>query len=354
MIPASDRVIAVALIQEANQASARFIMACRELGLSIRTFERWRREGDSTRDKRPGSSRKKPSFSLSESEKQEVLDLCHSLEFSSVPPGQIVPALADQGIYLASESSFYRILRQHNQNKRRGRAKAATKRQVPSHLATAPLDIWVTDISWLRGPAVGVFYYLYFVMDLYSRKIVGYEVYENESSKQLARVIARATLKENGRAPKILHSDNGSPMKGVSLLELCYNLGITTSRSRPRVSDDNPHIESLFRTTKYWPGYPYGGFATLDEARQWVERFVDYYNFHHRHSALKFVTPVEVHEGKHLEILQNRTKVYEAARAQNPSRWVRSKTRDWSPPGGTWTTPARDNSLSTTLVARLA
>nr|WP_276978540.1 integrase core domain-containing protein [Ferrimicrobium acidiphilum] len=178
--------------------------------------------------------------------------------------------------------------------------------------------------------------------DLFSDQIVGYEVYENESSHQLATVVQRSTLNEGGRAPNILHSDNGSPMKGVSLLELCYQLGIVTSNSRPRVSDDNPHIEALFRTTKYWPGYPYGGFSNLVQARVWVAEFVDFYNNSHRHSALKFVTPNEVHTGVHLEILQNRSKVYEKARLMRPGRWIQNTIRNWNPATETWTTPMKE------------
>ncbi|WP_052607182.1 IS3 family transposase [Acidithrix ferrooxidans] len=317
-------------MEEAHNGGARLRLAVKELGLSLRSFQRWKAEGDNTHDKRPFATRAKPSFALDESERQEILDTMHKEEFSSLPPSQVVPALADKGIYLGSESTFYRILRDHKQNNHRGRAKTAVKRDIPSHLANAPLEIWVTDISWLRGPVHGVFYYLYFVMDLYSRKIVGYEVYGCESSQQLADVVVRATLLEGGRAPKILHSDNGSPMKGSSLLELCYKMGITTSNSRPRVSDDNPHTESLFRTTKYWPGYPYGGFENLRDSRTWVEKFVNYYNYHHRHSGLKFVTPHDVHEGNHLEVLSMRQKLYETTKELNPKRWINSKVRDWS------------------------
>ena len=349
MTSPSDRLNAISLIDEANRAGARLKVAARELGLSIRTYQRWKKEGEGTKDRRPYSTRGKPSFALDAKERQEILDTLHKEEFSSLPPSQVVPILADRGIYLASESTFYRLLRQQQENTRRGRAKAATKRGVPSHFAKSPLEIWVTDISWLRGPAHGVFYYLYFVMDLYSRKIVGYEVYESESSKQLADVVMRATLLEGGNAPKILHSDNGSPMKGSSLLELCYNLGITTTNSRPRVSDDNPHIESLFRTTKYWPGYPYGGFANISDSRIWVEKFVNYYNSSHRHSSLKFVTPNECHQGTHIEILQSRHNIYQDARAKNPKRWFSSKLRDWSPTQGTWTTPPRDKSATPLL-----
>ena len=345
MIPPSDRLLAVELIDEAHSAGARLRLAVKELGLSLRSYQRWKAEGSDTHDKRPFVIKAKPSFALDESERQEILDTLHRDEYSSLPPSQIVPALADKGIYLGSESTFYRILRDNKQNNHRGRAKKQTKRGTPSHLATCPLEVWTTDISWLRGPASGIYYYLYFVMDLYSRKIVGYEVYENESSQQLAEVVRRATLLEGGRAPKILHSDNGSPMKGSSLLELCYKMGITTSNSRPRISDDNPHIEALFRTTKYWPGYPYGGFESLTESRIWVDKFVTYYNYYHRHSSLKFVTPHDVHEGNHLEVLSKRAELYEKARELSPGRWVNSKVRDWTPPGGTWTTPPRDRSV---------
>ena len=267
-----------------------------------------------------------------------MLEVCHSEEFSSAPPGQIVPALADKGIYLASESSFYRILRAQRQNNHRLRSKVPVKREPPAYPARAPLEIWVTDISWLRGPVRGVFFFLYFVMDLFSRKIVGWEVYESESSAHLARVIGRATLTEGGRAPVQLHSDNGSPMKGVALLDLCYQLGIVTSNSRPRVSDDNPHIEALFRTTKYWPGYPYGGFSDLEAARRWIESFVTYYNCHHLHSGLKYLSPETVHSGMGEQMLKARAELYSQARAANPARWARGVLRDWSLDPVVWTT----------------
>ncbi len=159
-------------------------------------------------------------------------------------------------------------------------------------------------------------------------------------------------MSEGCEVPNLLHSDNGSPMKGVSLLELCRALKIITSHSRPRVSDDNPHIESLFRTTKYWPGYPYGGFATLDEARKWVERFVGYYNNHRRQFGLNFVTPVQMHNGDLIEILKKRDKLYAGARSQNPARWSRQITRNWSPTPGTWITPPRDKTVSLSSIEK--
>lgn len=134
------------------------------------------------------------------------MKVCAAPEYSSLPPSQIVPALADQGIYLASESTFYRVLRAMGLNKRRTRVALPYKRSKPNHVATRPRQVWVTDISYLPGPIKGLFYYLHFIMDLYSRKIVGYEIYENESSENISAVLKRATLNEGGRAPEILHS----------------------------------------------------------------------------------------------------------------------------------------------------
>jgi putative transposase len=325
-------------VDEANAAGARLVKCTGVLGISLRTYQRWKKEGEDSLDKRRGATRPRPAHALSAAETKAVLDACHSERFSSLPPTQIVPTLADQGVYLASESSFYRILRAHEENQRRQRAKPPDRREPPAYPARAPLEIWVTDISWLRGPSVGVFYFLYFVMDLFSRKIVGWEVYENESSAHLARVVSRATIAEGGCAPIRLHSDNGSPMKGTSLLQLCYDLGIVATNSRPRVSDDNPHIEALFRTTKYWPGYPWGGFADLDAARRWIESFVDVYNHHHLHSGLGYLSPETVHSGAHHAVLKARTELYAQAMAANPARWVGRVTRNWSLQPVVWTT----------------
>lgn len=333
-----DRKRAVELVCEAHSSGARYKACTQELGISLRSFERWRKGGEETKDKRC-NPRDAPANALSDEERQGILDICNTREFSSLPPTQIVPALADKGIYLASESSFYRVLRKAKQLRHRSRSRHPKKRHAPIGCATGPGEIWVTDISWLAGPVVGVFYYLYFVMDLFSRKIVGYEVYESQSSENLAKVVHRATLKEGSKAPKILHQDNGSPMKGTALLGLCHSLGILPSYSRPGVSDDNPHIEALFRTTKYWPGYPYGGFATIDEARSWIYKFVIYYNNHHRHSSLKFITPHEMSTGEAAAILSARKSLYESAKAKRPDRWISGAIRDWTTTAETWITP---------------
>ena len=186
-----------------------------------------------------------------------------------MPPSQIVPRLADQGRYLASESSFYRILRAADQQHRRGRSQPPRHVPAPtSHTATGPNQVWSWDITYLPSLVRGQYYYLYLIEDIYSRKGVGWEVHEQECGEQAAALLQRSVIREQcWKQPLVLHSDNGAPMKSVTLLTKMYDLGITPSRGRPRVSNDNPYSESLFRTLKYCPLWPSDGFASLEAAR---------------------------------------------------------------------------------------
>ena len=262
-----------------------------------------------------------------------MLALCHAPAYASLPPGQIVPRLADQGEYMASESSFYRILREADEHHHRGR------RRPPRLMARAPNEVWTWDISWLPGPVKGLFFYLYLIVDLYSRKIVGWEVYARESAEYAAEVVRRAVLAEGCiDQPLVLHADNGSPMRGETLLETLYRLGIATSYSRPRTSNDNPYSEALFRTCKYCPAYPTQGFAGLEEARAWMQQFVYGYNHEHCHSGIRFVTPQQRHSGQDQAILAQRQAIYEQARARHPERWSRA-IRNWNPITEVWLNP---------------
>jgi transposase InsO family protein len=293
MISTRDRRAAVELIEEAVAAGARKARACALLGLSVRTLQRWREAGEVRSDGRPTAVHPSPAHALSEAERAAVLAACHSPEHADLPPSQIVPRLADQGVYLASESTFYRVLRAAEEQHHRGRSRPPRRLgPAPSHTATGPAQVWTWDITYLPGPVRGLFFYLYLIVDLYSRKIVGWEVHERESAAHAAALVQRAVLAEGGlQRPRVLHADNGSPQKGSTLLATLQALGITPSYSRPRVSDDNPFSEALFRTCKYRPDYPVGGFESLQAARQWVLRFVHWYNHEHRHSALRFLTP---------------------------------------------------------------
>jgi putative transposase len=186
-----------------------------------------------------------------------------------------------------------------------------------------------------------MFFYLYLIMDIYSRKIVGWEVFETESAEQAAQVFRKAHLREGiGAEALVLHSDNGSPMKGATMLSTLQRLGVMPSFSRPSVSDDNPFSEALFKTLKYHPGFPDKPFDSLQEAREWVAGFQHWYNEVHRHSALKFVTPAQRHRGEDEAILANRHALYEAAKARRPERWS-GLTRNWEPEKNVYLNPGK-------------
>ncbi len=335
MISTPDRQAAVSLIEEAVGCGARRQSACAQAGITVRTLQRWTQEGEVQSDRRPSAKRPDPSNRLSESERAEVLKLVNEPRFASLPPTQIVPILADEGKYLASESTVYRILRQANQLTHRGQAKTPVRRAIPRHCAKAPNELYAWDITYLPGSIAGEFFFLYLVLDVYSRKIIAHEVHTEESGDNAAALVTRALEREGitGK-PLVLHQDNGSPMKASTFMATLDALGVHRSYSRPGVSDDNAYAESLFRTCKYRPTYP-GAFSTIEEARTWVLGFTRWYNHEHKHRNLKFVSPAERHQGKDAAIFAHRIAVYEAARAKHPERWSR-QIRNWSLPSEVW------------------
>jgi putative transposase len=317
------------LVAEAQASGASRERACAVLGVSVRTVERWAT--------RPSDLRKGPltnsKNALSHEERAMVLAVANSTEFANLPPCQIVPRLADQGKYVASESTFYRVLRAENMLTHRSRSQPRKHAKPEEFLAMGPNEIWSWDITYLRAGIAGMFYYLYLPMDVFSRMIVHWEIHEVENADLASEMIEAACVKQGICKNQItLHSDNGGPMKGATMLATLHRLGITPSFSRPRVSDDNPFSESLFKTLKYCPAYPEGGrFASLEAARAWVEKFVEWYNNVHLHSGINWVTPSSRHFAKDQAILDKRVEIYEAARQLNPGRWTR-ETRNWSRP----------------------
>jgi len=284
-------------------------------------------------DGRKAASRNRvPANKLTETERAKLLETANQQKFANLPPSQIVPKLADEGIFLASESTIYRVLRAEKQLAHRGRAKAAAKKRPEPFVATEPNQLWSWDITYMGTTVKGLFFYLYLIMDVFSRKIVGWEVYAEESAEHASKTLRKAYLREGiaGRL-LVLHSDNGSPMKGATMLGTMQNLGVMPSFSRPSVSNDNPYSESLFKTVKYHPGLPEKPFDTLEEARLWVAGFQQWYNEEHQHSAIKFVTPGQRHRGEDKEILSKRVVVYAMAKAANPKRWS-GLCRNWSRP----------------------
>ena len=276
---------------------------------------------------------------MSERERERILDTLTSPEFRDLPPGQVVPRLADEGIYLASESSMYRILRTAKLQRHRNAARPAAKREPRTHSATAPNRVWSWDITYLTSTVRGRFFYLYLCLDIFSRKIVGWTVETSEEAAHAEPMLTLAFKSEQADPTKLaLHSDNGAPMKASTLLATLRGLGVMPSFSRPHVSDDNPFSEALFRTLKYRPGYPRKPFDTVEEARAWVVQFVAWYNHEHLHSGIRFIAPAARHAGHDVALLEGRRAVYAKARERTPRRWTRH-LRNWTPAGAVFLNP---------------
>ena len=247
----------------ANGARARELTML--LGVGLTTLQRWRRhfagDGDGV-DRRKGSYRH-VAHRLSEEERQQILLTCNEPEIAALLPGQIVPALADRGLYIGSERSFYRVLHAHGQVHRRGRERPPQEpRPVPLLRAADPNEVWSWDITYVPTTVRGVWLYLYLVIDVWSRKVVAWDVAEREDPAIAADLVSRSFLRERvskGRKqPLIIHADNGNAMRAATLENRLEELGVLRSFSRPRVNNNNPYSESLFRTAKYRPDYPDG------------------------------------------------------------------------------------------------
>src|SRR4051812_12115078 len=316
-------------IATACTAGARLAPACAEAGIDARTFQRWRAgAGEVQADRRHTATRPKPSHALSEAERARIVAVSNEPRFADVPPARIVPALADEGRYLASEASFHRVLRDHGQMRRRGRARLPRTLGPPStHVAAAPGQVWCWDVTYLPRQLQGCWFYLYLILDLWSRKIVGFEVHDTDQAEHAAHLVRRTALAEgiHARAVRpVLHGDNGPSVKGTTVLAMLHWLGIAPSHSRPRVRNDNAYAEALFRTAKYRPDFPAAGFADL---------------------GIRYVTPAERHAGGDRPILAARHALYQQAREANPRRWSGS-TRNWTPIGAVTLNPERDSAVA--------
>jgi putative transposase len=346
-----DRQTLIDHIAEARAGGARQAPACTLAGVDPRSIRRWRKNDGLTRgDGRPDAIRPAPSHALTEEERARIIEVANEARFAETPPARIVPVLADEGVYIASESSFHRVLRAHGQMNRRGRARPPRRSRPPTtHVAIRPGDVWCWDVTFLPAKVQGRWFYLYLILDLYSRKIVGFEVHETDSADHAAHLARRTALAEGVHAmpvKPVLHGDNGATLKGTTVLAMLHWLGIEPSYSRPRVSDDNPYAEAVFRTAKYRPEFPVKGFAELDTAREWAARFVHWYNDEHRHSGIRYVTPAQRHAGQDRDLLARRHELWQRARQSNPRRWS-GQTRDWTPVAAVTLNPERDSVIQT-------
>ena len=329
------------MVEKTSESGARYSEVCKTIGITTRTFKRWKKD-DSRHDKRKTAVRSIAN-KLTLEQRNIILQTANSKAYQHLPPSKIVPMLADAGQYIASESTFYRVLKAEKQLKHRLTSRPAKHKRPNAYKATKPNQVWSWDISYLPTQIKGQYFYLYFVMDIYSRKIVGWSIHENESSEHAAKLIKQACLDEKTKQNQlVLHSDNGAPMKGVTMISMLQDLGIVPSFSRPSVSDDNPYSEALFRTAKYHHTFPWKDkFSTIFDARTWGEKLVNWYNAEHLHSALKFVTPNQRHNEEDHAIRMKRDAVYQAAKIRHPERWS-GQTRNWMITKATTLNPSRN------------
>jgi len=327
-VTAENRAQVLAAVAETVNEGCRQSKACEVAGVGERTLQRWQLPQTAV-DGRHGPLTV-PRNKLSAGEREQIVATATSAEFCNKSPHQIVPTLADRGNYLASESTFYRLLKDGALVSHRGRARPKTMHRPKALSATKPNELYSWDITYLLSGVRGTYFYLYLFLDVFSRKIVGWRVHDCESADFSSVLLTEICNREGiDQAQLCLHSDNGGPMKGATMLVTMQRLGIMPSFSRPSVSNDNPFSESNFKTMKYCPMFPTKPFESIEAATAWVESFVNWYNNRHLHSAIRFVTPESRHCGTDVAILENRISVYENAKSKNPSRWSQ-QTRNWN------------------------
>ena len=315
------------MINEAHASGARYRPACKVTGISYTTFLNWSEPGGLV-DQRKGP--KVVSNKLSDAERETIISVCSLEAYRDLRPDVIANIILDEGQYIGSPRTISRVLAAEKLNAKRNKSKSSTPRAVPRLCAEGPNQVWSWDITYLKTHVKGIYFYLYLILDIYSRKIVGWSVHDSQLAT-LASCVVIDAKKSEGLSEDyklILHTDNGAPMKGAVMLETLRSLHITPSNSRPRVSNDNPYSESLFSHIKGFPTYPKVGFETIEEARDWVSLFSEWYNDEHHHSRLNYVTPSERHQMLDEEILNKRKAVIEEAKEKHPERWIQSQVRN--------------------------
>lgn len=316
------------------------VAACRALGVSRASLYRRRRPKAQTATVQPVTPRQPRE--LDPQERQTVLDVLHSPRFVDQAPAAVYAALLDEGVYHCSIRTMYRILHDAQEVRERRAQLRHPQYRKPELLATAPHQVWSWDITRLRGSAKWN-YYLYAMLDIYSRYTVGWMVATAENA-ELAKRFIQDTIEKYCLDPKQLtiHSDRGSPMKAQCVAQLLANLGVTKSHSRPHVSDDNPFSEAQFKTLKYRPDFP-DRFGGQEDARGFCQQFFHWYNHQHYHSAIALLTPADVHFGRAHEKLKQRQTILDAAYAEHPERFIHKRPMAPTLPDAVWINPPPAN-----------
>ena len=314
--------------------------ACQALAVPRATFYRQRGRAREAAPE-PGRARGLSPRALRPEERRAVLDELHAERSVDKPPREVYATLLDEGRYLCSVPTMYRLLRTEGEIRERRDQLRHPAYRKPELLATAPNQVWSWDITKLLGPVKWTYFYLYVILDIFSRYVVGWMVAHADGA-QLAQDLIGATCAKHGIAPGRLtiHADRGSSMKSKPVALLLADLGVTKTHSRPHVSDDNPFSESQFKTLKYRPDFP-ERFGSIEDARAFCRPFFGWYNTEHHHSALGLLTPEIVHYGRTLEVLAARQQVLTAAWHAHPDRFVRRPPIPASPPGAVWINPPR-------------
>ncbi len=308
------------------------VAACRALGVNRASYYRWR-QPPPTRAPRP-----RPVRALSSDEKARVLEVLDSDEFADKAPRQVFAALLDVNVYLCAIRTMYRILAEHNQVRERRDQRRHPTYVKPELVAREPNRVWSWDITKVAGPQRGTYYSLYVVLDIFSRYVVGWTLARTESVAIARGLLEEAFEREDIKpAQLVCHADRGTPMTARSTALLYADLGVSSSFSRPRVSDDNPYSEAAFKTIKYRPEMP-ERFGSLEDARAFFATMFDWYNTRHYHSGIALLTPADVHRGRAPSIIQARQRVLDAAHAQHPERFTRPPTHH-HPPAASWINP---------------
>jgi transposase InsO family protein len=282
------------------------------------------------------ASRPAPPRALSPTEQAQVREVLNSERFQDLAPREIYAELLDEERYLCSISTMYRILAEHAEVRERRNQLRHPAYHKPELLATGPNQVWSWDITKLRGPSKGVYYYLYVIIDIYSRYVVGWLIAEVESAELAEQLIVETCAKQGvQRAQLTIHADNGSPMIAKTVAILLADLGVAKSHSRPHVSNDNPYSEAQFKTLKYRPDYP-DRFGSLADARHWARSFFAWYNDQHHHSGLGLLTPAVVHTGRAETVRQQHQAVLRQAYQAHPERFTKGLPRPAKLPEAAW------------------
>lgn len=323
------------IVEELSQAMPIY-KACNNLGLSRSTYYYWISTDKNKEEKGGRINRKSVPWSLSEMERKEILTVMNSEQYFDKPPNQIYPSLLDQGIYLCSVRTMYRILELENLIKERRMIRTHTNYSKPELLAQKPNEVWSWDITKLKGPSKWTYFYLYVILDIFSRYVIGWMTAYRENSRLAEQLIAESC--ERQYIPKgqlTIHADRGSSMTSKAVALLLSDLGVVKSHSRPYQSNDNPYSESQFKTLKYCPDFP-ERFQSIEEARVFCRRFFNWYNKEHYHSGLGYFTPESVHYGYVTEIIERRKSVLLDAYDKNPERFRSKRPEPKGQPVAAW------------------